>query len=135
MLEGTHWEACDDIAEPFGRLCLYRDNSKQHPAAPRETPGLFMGWVIDSGIRYRKQVIIADLENFKEGKFNQKMLKQCPELEVHFREKVVFPCAAVCEAHLERSFQKHRISEDPEKRSEQATDPRGCANRRLTGSP
>ena len=98
MLKNTtlHWKIhtgkeFDGIVEPFGRLCFYRDDSKQQPVVPRETlghkRGLFTGWVIDSGIRYRKQIIIVNLENSKQGRFNRKMLKQCPELEVSlFRE-------------------------------------------------
>ena len=82
--------------------------------APNESAGLFMGWVIEPGIRYRQQLIIADLENFKSGKFSRRLLKQSPETEVHFREKVVFPCAAVADANIERPLQRHAIGDNPE---------------------
>ena len=62
---------------------------------PIESAGLFMGWVIEPGCRHRQQLIIADLDNFKNGKFSRRLLKQCPESQVHFRDKVVFPFAAL----------------------------------------
>ena len=82
--------------------------------APNESPGLFMGWLIEPGIRYRQQLIIADLDNFKQGKFSRRMLKQCPEVEVHFRDKVVFNFALVADANIERPLQRHAIGDDPE---------------------
>ena len=82
--------------------------------APHESPGLFMGWVIEPGIRYRQQLIIAHLDNFKSGKFSRRLLKQFPETEVHFRDKVLFPFAAVADANIERPLQRHAIGDDPE---------------------
>ena len=52
------------------------------------------------------------------------MLKQCPESEVHFRQKVVFPLAAVAEAIIERSLQCHTIDDDAEAPPRPAADPR-----------
>ena len=37
----------DGIVQLFERLCFYKDVWKQHPVAPRETPGLFMGWLVE----------------------------------------------------------------------------------------
>ena len=82
--------------------------------APNESAGLFMGWVIEPGCRYRQQLIFADLDNFRSGKFSRRLLKQCPESEVHFRDKVVFPFAEVAEANIERPLQRHAIGDDPE---------------------
>ena len=83
--------------------------------APKESPGLFfMGWLIQPGIRYMQQLIIADLDNFKSGKFSRRLLKQCPEVEVHIRDKVVFPFALVADANIERPLQRHAIGDDPE---------------------
>ena len=42
------------------------------------------------------------------------MLKQCPEVEVHFRDKVVFPFASVADANIERPLQRHAVGDDPE---------------------
>ena len=82
--------------------------------APNESPGLIMGWGIEPGCRCRGQLIIADLDNFKAGRFSRRLLKQCPESEVHFRDKVVFPFAPVAEANLEQPLQCHAIGDDPE---------------------
>ena len=82
--------------------------------APSESAGSFMGWVIEPGCRYRSQLIIADLDNFRNGTFSRRLLKQCPESEVHFRDAVVFPFAAVADANIDRPLQRHAIGDDPD---------------------
>ena len=38
--------------EPFGCLCYYLERSG-HTLAPTTVPGLFLGWRLESGMRYR----------------------------------------------------------------------------------
>ena len=80
--------------QPFGRLCFYlhRDVSR-HPMAPSTRAGLFVGWRLESGLRYRNVVWIADYESCRKGDFNKRFVKSVPEQEVHYPLECVFPFA------------------------------------------
>ena len=69
--ERTQWEALtrekfDGKRLCFGQLVYYR---KKHPTKrtlePNMAPGLFLGWRIDSGFRYRYVVRILDYQEFR----------------------------------------------------------------------
>ena len=69
--EKTQWEALtrekfDGKRLCFGQLVYYR---KKHPTKrtlePNMAPGLFLGWRIDSGFRYRYVVRILDYQEFR----------------------------------------------------------------------
>eukprot|EP00973_Karenia_brevis_P031600 4358825-Karenia_brevis.AAC.1 len=50
--------------------------------APNGVPGIFMGWEIQSGIRYRGNVYIGDWEAFTQK--NWSAVKLVPDKEVYF---------------------------------------------------
>ena len=67
----TQWEAItrekfNGIRLCFGQLVYYR---KKHPTKrtlePNMAPGLFLGWRIDSGLRYRNVTRILDYQEFR----------------------------------------------------------------------
>ena len=67
----TQWEAItrekfNGIRLCFGQLIYYR---KKHPTKrtlePNMAPGLFLGWRIDSGLRYRNVTRILDYQEFR----------------------------------------------------------------------
>ena len=51
------------------------------------------------------------------------MLKQCPEVEVHFHGKVVFHFALVADANIERPLQRHAIGDYPEAQTKPVAKP------------
>ena len=62
----TRWEVCTGepffgIKYPLGALVFYRAKS-DGMAAPTTRPGLFAGWRVDSGLRYRNVIQIVDYE-------------------------------------------------------------------------
>ena len=70
-LENTQWEALtrekfDGKRLCFGQLVYYR---KKHPTKrtlePNMAPGLFLGWRIDSGFRYRYVVRVLDYQEYR----------------------------------------------------------------------
>ena len=53
--ECHHGEPFDGPMEAFGRLCYYnyKWSANQHPAAPNTLPGLFVGWRLENGLKYK----------------------------------------------------------------------------------
>ena len=45
----------------FGQLVYYLDD-KQHTLEPRTSPGIFVGWKLETGMRYRGVLIVADYD-------------------------------------------------------------------------
>ena len=91
------WEAhtgtpFDGPLQPFGRLCYYLDTDT-HPLLPQTSPGIFCGWRLESGMRYRGALQICDYELARAGRFNEHYLRSIPEKQVHFPEELVFPFA------------------------------------------
>ena len=86
--------------EPFGRLCHYYDASK-HTLEPQSSPGLFVGWRIESGCRYKGVILVADYERLRQGDFSSlHSLRALPEKEVFFPTDLCFPFAEARQAAL-----------------------------------
>ena len=62
-------EVFNGTNQPFGRLCYYWDR-KAHPLMPTTSPGLFCGWRLERGLRYRSTLLILGYEHAREGKFD-----------------------------------------------------------------
>ena len=69
------------VVQPFGSLCYYhsRDN---HPASPTGTPGLFIGWRLENGLRYRNVLLVLDYERTRSRGFRQESIIIRPQAEV-----------------------------------------------------
>ena len=66
--------------QPFGRLCYYLDRAN-HPLQPTTVSGLFIGWRLDSGLRYRDVVRILNFENARNGNFQLRSIQNIPVKE------------------------------------------------------
>ena len=94
----TQWEALtktpfDGIRLCFGQLVYYR---RKHPTKrtlePNMAPGLFIGWRVDSGLRYRCVVKVMDYQEFRTK--SNAMVLDVPEPELFVEEgDPVFPIA------------------------------------------
>ena len=67
----TQWEAL--TKEPFtgtracfGQLVWYRKKGSKKTLDPNMAPGLFLGWRVDPGMRYRNVVRVMDYTDFRE---------------------------------------------------------------------
>ena len=60
---------------------------------PRTSAGIFVGWQLESGLRYRMILKIADLESIRQGDFKWRFVHSVHEKEVHFPEVTCFPFA------------------------------------------
>ena len=85
--------------QPFGRLLWYVDKDT-HPMCPQTSPGLFLGWRIESGIRYRHVVHVINYDRVKKGGFTAKAIKSIPQKEVHFPTELIFPFAEARKASI-----------------------------------
>ena len=79
--------------EPYGCLVYYLDNKDRHPLFSATKPGPFLGWEIESGMRYRGVLIIADYDNFRQGSFQRILCKAIPHKECAFPDVTEFPFA------------------------------------------
>ena len=61
---------------------------------PRTSPGFFVGWRIESGIRYRGVLHVLDYKQAQQGNLTLSHVKSVPEKEVIFPEKLEFPLKA-----------------------------------------
>ena len=96
--EKTQWEALtkspfEGIRLCFGQLVYYR---RKHPTKktlePNMAPGLFMGWRVDSGLRYRCVVRVMDYQEFRTK--SNAMVMDVPEPELFIEEgNPIFPIA------------------------------------------
>ena len=96
--EKTQWEALtkspfEGIRLCFGQLVYYR---RKHPTKrtlqPNMAPGLFMGWRVDSGLRYRCVVRVMDYQEFRTK--SNAMVLDVPEPELFVEEgNPTFPIA------------------------------------------
>ena len=59
--------------------------------APNAAPGIFLGWRIDFGMRYRGALKIIDYDMVRAVGFNPQRFKTIPQNEVYFPEVAVFP--------------------------------------------
>ena len=93
----TQWEA--STKEPFngtracfGQLVWYRKKGSKKTLDPNMAPGLFLGWRVDPGMRYRNVVRVMDYTDFRE-KRNVNAI-DVPEPELFIEEgPPVFPVA------------------------------------------
>ena len=84
----------------FGQLCFYLDD-KAHTLMPRTSAGIFVGWKLESGLRYRGVLQIADYETLRSGSYKWNQIKSIHEKEVHFPEEPSFPFAVARDKALE----------------------------------
>ena len=93
----TRWEVCTGepflgVKYPLGALVFYRAKS-DGMAAPTTRPGLFAGWRVDSGLRYRNVVQVVDYEAVRARAHLHWSPKDLREKEVFFPpvEHIEFP--------------------------------------------
>ena len=55
-------EAFPGVIQPLGRLCYFLEREK-HPVEPTTSPGLFLGWRLESGLRFRDFYLWDTLRN------------------------------------------------------------------------
>ena len=85
--------------EPFGRLCYFLEREK-HPVEATTSPGLVIGWRIESGLRYRNVLLIGHFDKIRQKGFNPAFIISVPEKEVHFPPETIFPFALAAEVTL-----------------------------------
>ena len=93
----TQWEAL--TKEPFsgrracfGQLVWYRQKGSKRTLDPNMAPGLFLGWRIDPGLRYREVVKVLDYQDFR-NKRNSTVV-EVPEPELFIEDgPPIFPVA------------------------------------------
>ena len=57
-------------------------------------PGFFIGWRLESGLRYRNVLKVLDYDSVVQGKtIASRSILDVPEKEVYFPEEVIFPFA------------------------------------------
>ena len=102
----TQWEVItrkpfEGIRKCFGQLVYYRDKRiNKRTLEPNLSPGLFLGWRIDSGLRYKHVVRILDYMEYRVA--NKVSVVDCPEMEIYVEEgPPIFPLAAARKSHLE----------------------------------
>ena len=93
----TQWEALTKEAFQgkrgcFGQLVWYRQKGSKRTLDPNMAPGLFLGWRIDPGMRYRNVVRVLDYQEFR-NKRNSNII-DVPEPELYIEDgPPVFPVA------------------------------------------
>ena len=102
----TQWEAITrspfiGTRKCFGQLVYYRDKRvSKRTLEPNMSPGLFLGWRIDSGLRYKNIVRVLDYMSYRVD--NKTSVVDVPEVELFVESGApVFPLAAARKAHLE----------------------------------
>ena len=81
--------------QPFGRLCHYHTKAG-HPLMPTSAAGLFIGYRIETGIRFRNVLLVADYDSVRSNGFQWRFVRSVPVKECYFPANVTFPFA---EAH------------------------------------
>ena len=101
----TQWEALtkekfDGVRCCFGQLVWYRLKSAgKRTLEPNMAPGLFMGWRIDPGMRYRRLLKIMDYQSSRTN--GNVTVHDVPEPELFVEEgDPVFPIAAAADRAL-----------------------------------
>ena len=101
----TQWEALtkekfDGTRCCFGQLVWYRLKSAgKRTLEPNMAPGLFMGWRIDPGMRYRRVLKVMDYQSFRTN--GTITVQDVPEPELFVEEgDPVFPIAAAADRAL-----------------------------------
>jgi hypothetical protein len=86
--EVTQWEAVTGEAfngpqVPLGALVYYRSKEPRAAHSPNALPGIFAGWRIESGFRYRKVLQALDYEKVRSRTKGYSLTIDVPEKEVH----------------------------------------------------
>ena len=76
----------------YGQVVYYLDQ-KQNTLLSKTSPGIFVGWKIESGYRYRGVLLVADYEVLRKGIFQWGRVKAIHEREVHVPGELCFPFA------------------------------------------
>eukprot|EP00973_Karenia_brevis_P055841 7765836-Karenia_brevis.AAC.1 len=84
----------------------------RNPCDEATIPGFFIGWVIESGMRYRDMLKIADYHAFKKGNFSRYSIHDVPVKEVVFPEKADFPFYAK-KTRAMKEMREFRIPDNP----------------------
>ena len=92
----SQWEAA--TGEPFrgkpiplGALVYYRCKDPRPASDPNAMPGIFAGWRIDSGLRYRKVLKVLDFEKVRARVKGYAHPIELPEQEVYAPPELCFP--------------------------------------------
>jgi len=80
------------VKQPFGRLCYFLDRAT-HPLMPTTVPGLFLGWRLERGLRFRGVLYIGDYDLIRTKGVLARFIRSVPTQEVHFPDELVFPFA------------------------------------------
>ena len=72
---------------------MYYLDRQAHPLMPPTATGLVLGWKIESGMRYRNVLLVADYNKVRLGKFTARSIPDTPEKEAFFPELLEFPFA------------------------------------------
>ena len=91
---------------------MYYLDTKNHPAEPQTSSGFFVGWKIESGMRFRSKLLVADFEKVRRSGFYAANVIEVPAEECHFPEEVKFPFAEARKLSIEQ-MQPLRFPDDP----------------------
>ena len=80
---------------------------------PTTTPGLFCGWRLEHGLRYRSTLLILDYEHAREGNFGSRAITSIPEKEVYFPDAITFPFADAAQDALDKMKDVAEIPDAP----------------------
>ena len=119
----TVWEAHHDgnpfegPIKPFGCLVWYWYKDA-HPLMPTSENGIFLGWVIEPGVIYRRQLKIAPYDKLREGTFRRDQAVSVHESEVVWPEENIFPFAAAKDKALLEGSAVQVTSRHPSKHAQ-----------------
>ena len=109
--EVHHGEKFRGPMQPFGRLCFYLD--KDHPLEPTTKPGIFIGWRLERGLRYRGVLNILDYGNARKGIFAIRSIQRCPVAEVYFPPELEYPFKNARELALKDCSDELKLADTP----------------------
>ena len=109
--EVHHGEKFRGPMQPFGRLCFYLD--KDHPLEPTTKPGIFIGWRLERGLRYRGVLNILDYGNARKGIFAIRSIQRCPVAEVYFPPELEYPFKNARELALKDCSDELKLTDTP----------------------
>ena len=69
---------------------------------PTTSPGLFVGWRLEHGMRCRHTLLVLDYESAREGNFSNRTVVNIPEKEVYFPDAITFPFAEAQQEALDK---------------------------------
>ena len=81
--------------------------------APNAAPGLFLGWRMESGMRYLGAVKVIDYDAVRSKGFDPRCFKVVDQKEVHFPEECVFPFLEARKTSLRQMKDIDLINQEP----------------------